>query len=277
MNICVFTVAYDSGHYRARMGRGPDHLYESGLKPLLTRLGHTFRHEEITVSDSHPAEIKTAFALCRTIAERVSANQSEGYLPILLSGNCNAAVGAISGCGSQNTGVIWLDAHGESTTPDTTSSGFLDGMGISVLTGQSWRKLALTIPGFSPVPGERILLVGSRDLETDEIELLNRVGVTRIVGTEDQGSSVASFAHKVDGVYLHLDLDVLDPSEAIANQWTPTGGLTIEAVKQIVKSIQRNTRIKGFGIASYDPEVDRDGRALSAALAIFELLLAPTI
>lgn len=119
--------------------------------------------------------------------------------------------------------------------------------------------------------------MGSRDLETDEIELLNRVGVTRIVGTEDQGSSVASFAHKVDGVYLHLDLDVLDPSEAIANQWTPTGGLTIEAVKQIVKSIQRNTRIKGFGIASYDPEVDRDGRALSAALAIFELLLAPTI
>jgi hypothetical protein len=63
MNICVFTVAYDSGHYRARMGRGPDHLYESGMKPLLTRLGHNFKHEEITVSDSYPAEIKTAFAL----------------------------------------------------------------------------------------------------------------------------------------------------------------------------------------------------------------------
>ena len=276
MNICVFTVAYDSGPYRARMGRGPDHLYEYGMKPLLTRLGHNFKHEEITVSDSYPAEIKTAFALCRTIAERVRANQSEGYLPILLSGNCNAALGAISGCGGQNTGVIWLDAHGESTTPDTTSSGFLDGMGISILTGQCWRKMALTIPGFDRVPGERILLVGSRDLETDEIELLNRVGVTRIVGTEDNGAQLTSFAHNVDGVYLHLDLDVLDPNEAIANQWTPTGGLTVEAVRQTIKSIQRNTKINGFGIASYDPEVDADGRALCAAIDICELLLSPT-
>jgi arginase len=129
MNICVFTVPYDSGHDRFRMGCGPDRLYESGLKPLLTRLGHNFEHEEITVADSHPAEIKTAFALCRTVAERVRAKQSEGYFPIVLSGNCNIAVGAISGCGCQNTGVIWFDAHGESTTPDTTSSGFMDGMG----------------------------------------------------------------------------------------------------------------------------------------------------
>ena len=148
-------------------------------------------------------------------------------------------------------------------------------MGISILTGQCWRNLARTIPGFDPVPGSRILLVGSRDLETDEFALLNRVGVTRITGAEDLETQVTSLARQtgIDGVYLHFDLDVLDPKEAVANQWAPPGGLTLESLKQAVKSIQKHTRIKGFGIASYDPEVDRDGRALRAALTVTELLV----
>jgi arginase len=277
MNICVLTIPYDSGHYRVRMGRGPGRLFEFGLKPLFTRLGHNFKHAEITVSDSHLAEIKTAFAVNCAVADRLRTAQSEGYFPIVLSGNCNIAVGAISGCGSQNTGVVWFDAHGESTTPETTSSGFLDGMGISILTGQRWRKLAHTIPGFVPVLGNRILLVGSRDLEAEETELLNRVGVTRLLRIEDHRSRVASLAQRVDGVYLHLDLDVLDPDEAIANQWTPAGGLSVETVKQVMKSIQENTRIKGLGIGSSDPELDRDGRALGAAMSIAESLLGTAI
>jgi arginase len=146
-------------------------------------------------------------------------------------------------------------------------------MGIGILTGQCWRSLARTIPGFNPVPGNRILLVGSRDLETEEIALLERMGVERVGRTEDPGSRLASLSPQIDGVYVHLDLDVLDPSEAVANQWAPPGGLTVEAMKQAVASIQRHTRIDALGIASYDPEADRDGRALGAAVAVTELLL----
>ncbi len=273
MNIQVLNVPYDSGQYRARMGCGPDRLFEFGLKPLLTRLGHKFVREEIRDPDSHLAEIKTAFALCRTVADRVRAGKREGDFPIVLSGNCNIAVGTVSGCGCQNTGVVWFDAHGESTTPDTTTSGFLDGMGISILTGQCWTTLARTIPGFDPVPGGHILLVGARDLEPDEVTLLDRTGVTRVSGTEHLGSLLASLARQVDGVYLHIDLDVLDPTEAIANQWAPPGGLTVESIKEAVKTIQAHTRIKALGIAAYDPEADRDGRALAAASSITEFLL----
>jgi arginase len=273
MNIRVLNVPYDSGQYRARMGRGPDRLFEFGLKPLLARLGHNFAGEEIAAPDSYLAEIKTAFALCRTAADRVRAWRQEGHFPIVLSGNCNTAVGTISGCGCQNTGVVWFDAHGESTTPDTTRSGFLDGMGISILTGQCWTRLAGTIPGFDPVPGGHILLVGARDIEPDEVTLLDRAGVTRVSGTEHLGSLLASWAHQVDGVYLHIDLDVLDPTEAIANQWAPPGGLTVESVKEAVRTIQAHTQIKALGIAAYDPEADHDGRALAAASSITGFLL----
>jgi len=273
MNIRVLTVPYDSGHYRARMGCGPDRLFEFGLKQLLTRLGYIFIREEITVPDSHSAEIKTAFALCRIVADRVRACQSEGCFPIVLSGNCNVAIGTISGCWCQNTGVAWFDAHGESTTPDTTTSGFLDGMGISILTGQCWGTLARSIPGFSAGPGGHILLVGARDLESAEFAFLNQTGVTRVSGTEHLGSLVASLSPQVDGFYLHFDLDVLDPTQAVANQWTPPGGLTLEALEDAVRGIQSAARIKALGIAAYDPEADHHGRALDAALSVTGLLL----
>src|SRR5262249_39623543 len=140
--------------------------------------------------DRFPAEIRTAFVLSGLIAERVRASRRDGWFPLVLSGNCNAAVGTVTGCGYQNTAVVWFDAHGEATTPETTTSGFLDGMGISILTGQCWKTLACSILEFQPVSGDRIVLVGSRDLEAPEFELLDRVGVRRLTSMEGLESAV---------------------------------------------------------------------------------------
>lgn len=156
--------------------------------------------------------------------------------------------------------MVWFDAHGESTTPETTTSGFLDGMGIGILTGQCWHRLGLGIPEFEPVSGRRILLVGSRDLEPEECALLDRIGVTRVTAIGDLKPH-------------HFDLDVLDPAVAVWNQWASPGGLSIEALTQAVGMIQAHTKIKGLGIASYDPELDHDNRALSAACSIVKLVL----
>ena len=273
MDICVILVPYDSGFYRARMGCGPEQLFESGLEPLLGRLGHKLIVDEIGVSSPHTAEISTAFELCRSVATRVHQCLEANIFPLLLAGNCNIAVGAVAGCGSEKTGVAWFDAHGESTTPETTESGFLDGMGISVLTGQCWRKLARSIPGFSPVSGKHVLLIDSRDIELAETELLGDMGVHRVSELEDLRSTIDSISSEVDGVYIHLDLDVLDPNEAIANQWATPGGFSVGILKDAIKEIQRHTQVKGFGIASYDPAWDRNQNALKAACAAAELIL----
>jgi len=273
MDICVMVVPYDSGVYGARMGRGPKQLFESGLQALLTLLGHKVTVEEIRVSASHTAEIATAFELCRLVASRVHECLKADIFPILLSGNCNTAIGAIAGCGSQNTGVAWFDAHGESTTPETTQSGFLDGMGISVLTGQCWRRLAQNIPNFSPVPGQHVLLIGARDIEPDEVELLARVGVHRVTELDELRSKTKALSNHVSGVYLHLDLDVLDPKDAIANQWSTPGGFSIENLQRAIEHIRKQAPIKGFGIASYDPDCDPDQKALKAACSAAESIL----
>ena len=278
MGICVqlaiLTVPYDSGRLRQRMALGPDHLLDSALRPLFMRHRLDFKHEEILDYAPHSGEIASFFTLCRSVAERVRAFRAEGRLPIVLSGNCGIAVGAVSGCDARSVGVIWFDAHGEAHTPETTASGFLDGMGIAILTGECWRGLAGSISGFHPMPGGHVLLIGSRDLEPTEADLLDRVGVVRASGTVGLLPLVTEFAKGLSGVYLHFDLDVLDPAEAIANQWTPKGGLLLDQLIEAVKNIRESVPIAGFGFGSFDPAEDRDGRALQAVKRIVECILA---
>jgi arginase len=265
MNVRVLLVPYDSGRLRERMGRGPGHLLESAVAPLLARLGHRFEVVEIALSDPFPAEIKTAFAVCHAVAEEVRDALRAGSFPLVLSGNCNTAVGTVAGCGCADTSVVWFDAHGEATTPDTTTSGFLDGMGIAILTGRCWRNLAASIPGFEPIPGDRIVLVGARDLEPAEEALLADAGVRCLSRAEDIRPELLP-----QPVYVHLDLDVLDPAEAVANQWPTPGGLTAASIAHALSRLP----VKAAGIASYDPAADSDGRAARAAATLLEALLS---
>ena len=274
MQVQVILVPYDSGHLRQRMGLGPQRIYETGLRGLFRRTGTHLVCEEISLGAQYPAEIGAAFELCRKLAERVRECKHGGIFPIVLSGNCNAAVGTVSGCGARETGIVWFDAHGESTTPETTSSGFLDGMGISILAGQCWRTLAEGVPGFSPVPGKRIVLFGARDVEPAERFLLERIGVLQLEKSEQLEEILIANPEGFHQVYVHVDLDVLNPTVAIANQWAPAGGISLETLTGAIAKIQRHATISALGIGSYDPASDHDGNALNAAVAVAEAALS---
>jgi arginase len=272
MSVRVILVPYDSGYCRKRMGCGPDRVFDR-LRELLSGMRLPFDHEEISLETAYPAEISAAFQLSGKVAERVRESRARGLFPIVLSGNCGIALGTVSGCGVDKTGVVWFDAHGEATTPETTRSGFLDGMPISTLLGRAWQTLARTVPGFSAVPGERIVLFGARQVEEAENKLLDEAGVQRVATVEQLMKSLSGLTKVVDQIYLHVDLDVLDPTEAIANQWTPPNGITVRTLLGAVAEVRKRARVAALGIASYDPAVDRDGRALSAALSVAEVLL----
>ncbi len=265
---------FDSGHYRKRMGLGPERIFEAGLKPLFGRLGMEFDSEEVASDHPFPAEINSAFQLAGKISERVRACRESGVFPIVLSGNCNAAVGTVSGLGAEGTGIVWFDGHGEATTPETTRSGFLDGMPISILLGRAWQTLAKSVSGFSPIPGNRILLFGARDIEAAEVTLLGDAGVQQMATVEQLRKSLSALAKDVKGVYVHVDLDVLDPGVAMSNQWTPPNGISREVLIQAIREIKNHSKIVALGIASFDPEVDRDGHALEAAVAVAEATLS---
>src|SRR6478735_11713834 len=112
----------------------------------------------------------------RAFAKHVHAARTARRFPVVLSGNCLAAVGVIAGLG-EGTGVIWIDAHGDFNTPQTTTRGFLDGMTLATATGKCWVELANGIEGFMPVPEDAVVLIGARDLDPGEKAALARSSI----------------------------------------------------------------------------------------------------
>jgi arginase len=281
MDVEILTVPYDSGHHDSRMGRGPGHLLEAGLADLLRKQGHDVAASSVLVAEGFSAEIATTFALCGTLAEKVRRVVAAGRLPLMLSGNCFMALGFVSGLGASDTGIVWFDAHGEYNTPETTVSGFLDGMGLATATGNCWKSLAARIPGFQPIPEERIVHIGGRDLDSAERSSLARSRLTLVSAAEIASRGIRPAlqpaldrlkAH-VQRVYVHVDLDVLDPRELHANHFSTPGGMSAGAVEEAVALVRSHFDVAGVGIASYDPALDPDGRAIGAACGILSPLL----
>lgn len=111
-----------------------------GLADVLRRSGHHTEQEAIYAPEGFRTEISTSFALYRQLTGRVRAAHVRERFPLVLAGNCGAAVGVVAGLPPQGLGVVWLDSHGDFNTPDTSESGFLDGMGLAILTGQCWHR-----------------------------------------------------------------------------------------------------------------------------------------
>lgn len=272
MDIQLLLVPFDSGNRNARMGAGPERLLDVGLERTLRDSGHNV-HTRIAhlPPESWRAEIQTSFELMRMLATAVREARESQRFPIILAGNCSTAVGTVAGLGAQSTGVAWFDAHGDFNTPETTSSGFLDGTAVSILTGRCWTQLAATVPEFAPVADERVCLIGTRDLDSLERALLDESGV-EVVEPKNLRSALpaalTSIREHVDTIYVHLDLDVLDSGVARANSYALSGGLTLEDTEYALSEIARAFRIGAVTLSAYDPAGDTSDHAAKAAIGL---------
>ena len=116
-----------------------------------------------------PNEVADSFDVIRSVRASVRATVEDGRFPLVLAVNCFTSLGTVAGVGRE-VGVVWFDAHGDLHTPDSTITGFLDGMGLAMLLGDGWRELRSTVEGLRPVPAANALLVAARDLEPTELE-----------------------------------------------------------------------------------------------------------
>jgi len=270
----LLSVPYDSGVRGVRMGAGPEALLKSGLRDRIAARGHEVSETTIEFpSDSFLPEVKAAFELDRRLAKAVSAAITRDAFPVVLSGNCITSLATVSGLGVNEPGVVWFDAHGDFNTPETTKSGFLDGMSLAILTGRCWQLLAKTISGFAAVADDRVMLVGARAVDDDESSLLSRSKVVRVSSDSVRKKfrdTLADFGQRVHDVYLHVDLDVLDTSEGNANSFAVEGGLSLRELLDAIRAIGAVTRIRAVALTAYDPACDGDGRMREAASTVIE-------
>jgi arginase len=278
MNIQLLLVPYDSGYRGWRCGAGPEHLLRAGLPGHLERLGHVVTAVHVVEDDpaQHPAEIRTAFELARRLAHAVRSARAVGHFPLVLSGNCNAAIGTLSGLSPGRCATFWFDAHGDLNTPETTTTGFLDGMGLATAMGLCWRDLVATVPGFQPVPPQITFLLGARDLDPAEAAWLGESPVTA-VSAEQLPAGLALLLKRVPMAdtagYLHLDLDVLDPAVGRANYLPVPNGLSLDQLTDAIAAIRDRIPVAAATVASYSPEEDQDQGICRAAFAAIEAMV----
>jgi arginase len=271
-DIHVIAVPYDSAHHARRMGAGPMHLVALGLLDRLRETGREVDLCEIAPSsDRWVAEIGTAFDLDRQLASEVAAARRRNAYPLTLAGNCITSVGTVGGLGGGTTGVLWFDAHGDFNTPETTVGGFLDGMALATLVGRCWTSLSAGVPGFAPVEERNVVLVGARDLDPAEAALLSASGLTHLRPEEVAtrlDAVLEDLSRRVDRLYVHVDLDVLDRSAGLVNAYSGGPGLTTSELVVAIRMAGRLCRVAAGAITAFDPEYDSDGRVARAAIDV---------
>ncbi|MDP8943401.1 MAG: arginase family protein [Actinomycetota bacterium] len=192
-----------------------------------------------------------------------------GRAPVVLASDCSIALTTLPTVARlrSDARVLWLDAHGDFNTPDTTRSGFLGGMALAGACG-------LWPTGFDgALPPERVVLVGVRDLEPAERELLAHSGVT-VVGASLETLVFTQNALDRSAVYVHLDLDVLDPATFPA--WMPApGGLSPDKLYDLLEAVAAECEIVGLELSDVEAGEDplEARAAASTALHVLEPLL----
>jgi arginase len=271
VDIQLLAVPYDSGNRGARMGAGPEALLDAGIEQALRERGHDVHTKIAELPDGGwRAEIQTGFELMRMLSIAVRDACSAGRLPIVLAGNCDTAIGTLAGLGA-GVGVAWFDAHADFNTPETTASGFLDGTAVATITGRCWKELARTVAGFTPIPDAAVCLIGARDVDPLEQQLLSDSKVEVVQPSKLRSvlpRALDAITREVDKMYLHLDLDVLDAAVATANSYAVSGGLTIEDVEYAIALIGREFEIVGVTLSAYEPAADADRRGAQAAIRL---------
>jgi len=275
--IQVVLVPYDSGRRGERLGAGPLALLEGGVGAALAGAGHAVEVETIELEEAFTPEVPAAVELQRGVAAAVRRASAADRLPVLLAGNCNlAALGALGGLGS-GTAVLWLDAHGDFNTPETSPSGYFDGMTLAVATGRCFRGAASGFDGLETLADERIALLGVRDLDPPEERALAASGVTRLAAAElaRLAALLAAWAAAGLRLYLHIDLDVLDPTELVANPWAVPGGLSRDELADVLDMVRRTLPPAAIGFTAYGPGYDREARGAGIVAAALDRLLVP--
>jgi arginase len=277
MAIELIQVPWDTARRGVRMGAGPGAIVSAGAVERLRAHGPV--HQTVIGADPlFEAEIATGFELAGSVAHAVRMARGRGALPIVLAGNCLTAAGVVAALPKSGTGVVWLDAHADLNTPDTTTSGFLDGMALSVVLGNCWGPMARRIDGFSPVDDRNVMLVGARDLDPGEQAYLDGSEILTLSTAAARDRTevswrLATLASRVQRVYLHVDLDVHDPFLAgHANSYAAAHGLRADEVQAFVRQLASRIPIAAAALTAYDPSADRDGRMLANALDLLDLI-----
>jgi len=275
----VIGVPLDLGGGRRGVDMGPSAMRIAGLADRLRALGHEVRdegdvdtpiQETIDPGSSRHKYLEQIAAVCSDLHERALAILEDGGLPIVLGGDHSVAAGSVSASSAfarqqgKPLGLIWVDAHGDMNTPETTLSGNVHGMPLAALLGGPPDALA-TIGGFAPkVRAATTVLVGVRNLDEREktavrssgiqvftMKDIDRLGIAAV--TEE---AIARASAGTAGVHVSFDLDACDPTIAPGVGTPVKGGLDYREAHMLMEIVADSGRLAALDLVEVNPVLD---------------------
>lgn len=275
----IIGVPMDLGASRRGVDMGPSAMRVAGLQARIKQLGHGVEDlgniavkqaEEQHYGDKRAKYLKEISETCKGLAAIVEQAVGEGCLPLVLGGDHSLAVGSIGGLASnyhkqgRRIGLLWLDAHGDMNTPETTPSGNVHGMPLAALVGAGAPELT-ALAGFTPiVDAHQVALVGVRELDSREQRLMKQSGVHAFTmrdiderGMREVMAEALRFvADDTAGMAVSLDMDFVDPAEAPGVGTAVRGGVTYREAHLAMEMIADTRALALLEVVEINPVID---------------------
>jgi arginase len=290
----IIGVPMDLGASRRGVDMGPSALRVAGLQTRLKQLGHQVEDignisvkqpEEMSYGEKRAKYLSEIAEACKDLAEAVQKSLEENYFPLVLGGDHSIATGVASGVSSffrktqKEIGYIWLDAHGDMNTPESSPSGNVHGMPLASIMGYGPPEL-VDLMGFKPKaePGN-IVIVGARDLDAPERKMMKKSGVHVFTmrdiderGMREVMSDAIKYAmDDTAGIAVSLDMDFVDPSDAPGVGTPVRGGVTYREAHLAMEMIADSEAMASLEVVEINPVIDEHNRT---ALLGVELILS---
>ena len=293
--IAVIGAPLDLGQGRRGVDMGPSAIRYAGLEERLVGLGYVVRDEgnvETAVAEATALRDERARFLpeihdtCELIAARVAEATTRGALPLVLGGDHSVALGTLGGMASVHGpgGVLWIDAHSDINTPETSPSGNVHGMALAAalgLAGPGFESDAWSLPA---VDRKRVALVGTRLLDDGERRLLREAGVRVFTMSEvDRIGIERAIRESLDrisgGGFVHVsfDMDVLDPDVAPGVGTPVRGGLTYREAHLAMELVAESGSARSLEVVEVNPILDRENTTAATAVELVASALGATI
>lgn len=279
MTIRIVGVPMDLGAGRRGVDMGPSALRIAGLAERLREIGHTvFDDGDIHVNVPESQEIKNhklkylaeIVRVSTILAHRVEEIMDSGEFPLVLGGDHSIAMGTISGLSdfarkhNLRLGVIWIDAHADMNTHETTPSGNIHGMPLAAVLGEGAVELTTIGGDFRKVDPKNVVLIGVRNIDRAEKEIVRRTGIAHYTMSDIDkygayriiGQVLKEMRQKVDLLHVSFDIDSVDPSVAAGVGTPAPGGLSYRETHLIMENIADCSCMSSMEVTEVNPILD---------------------
>jgi arginase len=300
LKIRILGVPLDLGQEHRGVDMGPSAVRAAGLNAVVQKLGHQVEDvgnihvriaEEQHFGDRRAKYLKEIAETCRGVARQIHRTLEAGYFPLSLGGDHSIAMGTIAGVSKfyrarqQSIGCLWIDAHADMNTPQSSPSGNVHGMPLAATLGIGPQVLT-KISGPAPkIQGKTCVLIGARSLDTRERRIVKKSGINVFTMREidEQGmravmeKSLALATQGTAGFVVSFDMDVLDPREASGVGTPVRGGITFREAHLAMEMISDSRQMRALDLVEINPILDVQNQTATLGVGLVSSALGKRI